>query len=295
MFLLLVAVVELPQELDPLALAPRNLVEVFLHFGGEVRLDEVAEMIAQQCGYGERGEAGYQGLALPEDVSAANDGGNRRRKGGRPADTESLQFLDERGLRIPRGRRGLVLLRLGIEEDDRGSVAADLVANAALRQDGFLLFELRNRVVAAFYVRPSKTCELNRLAAGREHRNVTARRVCGNLDRRPKHAGVNHLRRHRPFPDQLVNFQVVAVEHPFELTWRKAEVCRANRFVRFLGVLDPRLISTRPIVILAAKHFANDARRFLKRLVRQRRGIRTVIGDQTFHLAVADIDALEQP
>src|SRR5262245_45881787 len=168
MFLLLVAVVELTQELDPLALAPRNLVEVLLHFGGEVRFDEVAEMIAQQRGYGERGEAGYQRLALPEDVSAANDGGNRRRKGGRPADTESLQFLDERGLRIPRGRRGLVLLRLGIEEDDGGAVAADLVANAALWQDGFLLLELRNRVVATFHVRPANTCELHRLASCRD-------------------------------------------------------------------------------------------------------------------------------
>jgi hypothetical protein len=53
-FLFLVAVIELAQELDPLALAARNLVEVLLHFGGEIRFDEVAEMVAQQRGHGER-------------------------------------------------------------------------------------------------------------------------------------------------------------------------------------------------------------------------------------------------
>jgi hypothetical protein len=72
-------------------------------------------------------------------------------------------------------------------------VAIDLIADAALRQDGFLLLELRNRIVAAFHVRPAKARELNRLAAGCQHRDVAAGRFGGNLDVRPKHARVNHL------------------------------------------------------------------------------------------------------
>jgi hypothetical protein len=65
--------------------------------------------------------------------------------------------------------------------------------------------------------------------------------------------------------------------------------------VRFLSVLHPRLVPARHVVILAAEHFADHAGRFLKGLVRERCGICSVIGDQAFHFAVADIHALEQP
>ena len=46
--MLLVAAIELSEELDPLALAAGDLVEVLFHLGGEIDLDEVAEVLAQQ-------------------------------------------------------------------------------------------------------------------------------------------------------------------------------------------------------------------------------------------------------
>src|SRR5262245_29872073 len=131
-------------------------------------------MIAQQRGDSERREAGHKRIALPEYVSPANDGGNGRREGGRPADTESFEFLDERRFGVSRRRCGLVLLRLRIEQHDRRSVTIDLVADAARRQDGLLLFELRNRIVAAFYVRAAEARELNRLTTRGQHRCVAA-------------------------------------------------------------------------------------------------------------------------
>src|SRR6185295_10565926 len=94
--LFLVAVIELAQELDRLALAARDLVEVFFHLGGEVGFDEVAEVIAQQLGHREGGEAGDERLALSEHVAAAGDGRDRRCESGRPADAEPLELLDER-------------------------------------------------------------------------------------------------------------------------------------------------------------------------------------------------------
>ena len=79
--MLLCSVVEVLKKLDPLALAARDRVEVFFHLGREVAFDEVAEVLAQQLRHRERGEAGHERFPLPEDVSAPNDGRDRRRVG----------------------------------------------------------------------------------------------------------------------------------------------------------------------------------------------------------------------
>src|SRR5678816_1428968 len=125
-------------------------------------------MVAQQRGHRERREAGHQGLALPEHIAAANDRCDRRRKRGGPANAEPLQFLDKRRFGITGWRRGLVLLWLGVEEDACRSIAIDLVAHAALRQYGFLLFELRKRIVATFHVGAAEARKFDGFAAGRK-------------------------------------------------------------------------------------------------------------------------------
>src|SRR4029453_270014 len=94
-------------EIEPLALAARNLVEVLFHFGRELDVDEIAEMRDQQTRDRERGEAGHERLALPENVAAALDRADRRRVGGRTPDAEPLEFLDERRFGVPRRRRRL--------------------------------------------------------------------------------------------------------------------------------------------------------------------------------------------
>src|SRR5688572_10547355 len=190
---LLRAEIELPQELDPFALTARDLVEVLFHFGGEVCFDEVAEVVAQQLRHRERREARDERLALAEDISAADDRRDRRRVGGRPADAEPLQLLDERRFREACRRRRLVALRLDAEERDRivgtgtlervpdviGGISGrvNLIANLALRQDRLLLLELRRGIIAAFDVGTAETCKLDRLAAGRQHRGLAVRRL----------------------------------------------------------------------------------------------------------------------
>ena len=119
------------------------------------------------------------------------------------------------------------------------------IADLALRQDRFLLLELRGRIVAAFDVGAAEAGELDRLAAGGQHRDVAAGPFAEISTRRPQHARIHHLRRHRPLPDQLVDLQLVGVEHAFELARRQAEIGRANRLVRFLRVLDARLVAPR--------------------------------------------------
>src|SRR5687767_870872 len=169
--MLLRAEVELLQELVRLALAARDLVKVLFHLRGEVGLDEVAEVVAQQLRHRERREAGHQRFALADDVAAADNRRNRRRVRRRSADPQALELLDERGFRESRRRRRFVLLRLDTEQPNRvvwrafGGV--NLIADLALGQDGFLLFELRSRIVAAFDIGSAESGKLDGLATGR--------------------------------------------------------------------------------------------------------------------------------
>src|SRR6185436_5294482 len=129
---------ELPQERDPLALTTRDLVQVLLHLRGEVGLDEVPEVVAQQLRDRERREAGHERLSLTEHVAATHDGRNRRRERRWPADAETFQLLDERRFGEPRRRRRLVPLRLHVAEGDRRrAVAVNAVADLRLREDRF--------------------------------------------------------------------------------------------------------------------------------------------------------------
>ena len=114
----------------------------------------------------------------------------------------------------------------------------DAIADSGLRQNRFLIFELGRRIVAAFDVGATEARKLDRLAARRQDDGLAARPLRRNLDGRPQDARVHHLRRHRALPDQLVDLQVVGIEHAFELRGREPEIGRPNRFVRFLRVLD---------------------------------------------------------
>ena len=93
------------------------------------------------------------------------------------------------------------------QRDRRRTVTMNAVADLALRKDRFLLLELRRRIVTAFDVRATKAGELDRLSAGGEHCRFARRTLRRNLEARPQHTRIDHLRRHRPLPDQLVDSQ----------------------------------------------------------------------------------------
>ena len=170
---MLVAAVELADEIEPLALAARDLIEVFLHLGGELDVDEIAEMLAQQPGDRERREARHERLALPEHVAAALDGADRRGEGRRTADADPLELLDQRRFGVARRRVRLVRLRLrGPARRTRVASAVDALADRQRRQHALLLFELGCRIVAALDVGAAEAGELDRLARRREHRRL---------------------------------------------------------------------------------------------------------------------------
>jgi hypothetical protein len=191
-----------------------------------------------------------------------------------------------------------VTLGIGPEQHDRRCRAATFnlyaIADGAVRKNGFLLFEFGGGIVATLDIRAAEAGKLDGFPTRGQGRRFAVRPFRRDLEGRPQDTGIDHLRRHRPFPDQVVDLEAVGVEDLFELTGREPKVGRTNRFVRFLRVLHTCLITTRTVVVLATEHLANHARRFVQCLIRERRRIGAVIGDQTFHLIVADFDALEQ-
>src|SRR5205085_6962013 len=91
-----IAAVELADEIEPVALAARDLVEILFHFGRELHVDQVTKVATQQSRDCKCGEARDERFPLPEDISPALDRTNRRRVGGRAANAEALELLDER-------------------------------------------------------------------------------------------------------------------------------------------------------------------------------------------------------
>ena len=218
------------------------------------------------------------------------------RVGGRPADALRLELLDEGRLREAWRRQRVVALRVDAEQlqaaiRDAGAVHA--IALPRRRQERFLVFELRERIVAAFDVGAAEPGKLDRLPARGEH-GRSRRGRDREFERRLLHARVDDLRRHGALPDQLVEAEVVRIENAGELLGREAEVGRPDRLVRFLRILHLGGVPARTAVVLGPEHLRDDARRFGQRLLAERRGVRAVIGDQAFHLAAADLDALEE-
>ena len=212
--MLLVSAVELADEIEPVPLAAGNLIEVLFHLGGELDVDEIAEVTAQQARDRKRRETGHERLALPEDVAAALDGPDRRRVGRRAADAEPLELLDERGFGEP--RRAARCRGASVRAPPRArappapaptrsptvSFGSTVSCSSSSAAGSSLPSTYARRKPANSMALPDAV-KIAGLAVGTG---------AGNLDRGAQHACVHHLRRHRALPDQLVDPQIAAVE-----------------------------------------------------------------------------------
>ena len=116
-------------------------------------------------------------------------------------------------------------------------------------QQGFLVREFRIRIVCAFDVGPKKPGEIDRLTTDLKDGPFTFDR-----NRDPSPPGVLHLARHRPFPNQLEQFELIGRQLTFERIGQAKRIARGtNCFVCLLGIADGGAIGTRLLrqVILA--------------------------------------------
>ena len=242
-------VVEAPQPGDPVLLAGGDPVQVALHGGGEVVVDELGEVLLQQPGDGEGEPGRHQGLAAVVDVAAVGDGGHGGRVGRGAADLALLEGLDQGGLGVARRRRGLVAGGLGVQGgqllagDHRGQAHVLGVLGGGA---GVVLVALG---VAPLLVGGQEAAEgddgARRRQAGRGEGGAGVARLAGH--RRQRHLdghrggradGVGHLGGHGPLPDELVEAELGAGELAGDLG-RGAEVVAggADRLVGLLGAL----------------------------------------------------------
>ena len=122
-------------------------------------------MRAQQPRHRKGGEAGHERLTLAENVAATLDRANRRGVRRWPADTESLELLDQRCLGVSGRRGGFMTLGFEIEQmQPRPGVARDDVADGQFWQRTFLLAELGDWIIAAFNVGTPESGELDHFA-----------------------------------------------------------------------------------------------------------------------------------
>ena len=242
-------VVEAPQPGDPVLLAGGDPVEVALHGGGEVVVDELGEVLLQQPGDGEGEPGGHQGLAAVVDVAAVGDGGHGGRVRRGAADLALLKGLDQGGLGVARRRRGLVAGGLGVQGgqllagDHRGQAHVLGVLGGGA---GVVLVALG---VAPLLVGGQEAAEgddgARRRQTGRGEGRAGVARLAGHgcqrhLDghRGGRADGVGHLGGHGPLPDELVEAELGSGELTGDLG-RGAEVVAggADRLVGLLGAL----------------------------------------------------------
>ncbi len=146
--------------------------------------------------------------------------------------------------------------------------------------------------VLALVVEGEEAVELHDRAGGAQlHRLVATR----DVDRHLVEHGAFHLARHGALPDQLVEAELVLVQIRRHVLGRAEEVGRADRLVRFLGVLGLRGVDSR-----ARRHVAlavlglDQAARLADRFGRELHAVGAHIGDEADGLAT-DIDALVEP
>ena len=100
-----------------------------------------------------------------------------------------------------------------------------------------------------------------------------------------------HLARYAALPDQVIKTQLIGIEVTLHLIRRAVEIGRADRLVRFLGVLGLGGIETRLFRhVTATELLANGTAGGIDRLRGHLHAVGTHIGDQTDSLA-ADVDA----
>ena len=102
----LAAEVEVVEPVAALLVACGDLVELVFHRGGEVVVDQPAEVLLEQTDDRERHPRRDQRAALLVDVAAVLDGLDDRRVGRRAADAQLFQRLDQRRLGVARRRVG---------------------------------------------------------------------------------------------------------------------------------------------------------------------------------------------
>ena len=109
------------------------------------------------------------------------------------------------------------------------------------------------------------------------------------------HARVGHLGGDRAVPYEAVESQFLPVQQSFDALRCPRDSGGANGFVRLLRQLGLRAVAPGPLMVVVAEGSSDVAARFTQRLLGERHGVGSHVGDQPLAVAAAEVDAFVQP
>src|SRR6185437_5782125 len=269
------ALVELGQGIGPTFPPLFDLVELFLHAGGILQLEDVLEIRGQ--------ELVDHGAELGGMELAAGLGG----VAGRAADALLLEFLDERGFGVAWRRLGEVLLILERKQLQR----------LLLGERGQLVLEGLVLVVAlvfAFLVDLEEPIELQHAAGGAQLIAIAAGGSGLDLDRGLIEERRRHLGGHEALPDQLVDLEFVITQiflHRLGIAQGRSG---ADGLVRVLRALLAGEAIGQLGQVGRAELLANELARLDERVFGDASRVGAHVGDEADHALGADLDAFIQ-
>ena len=218
------------QHVLPRHLAGLDLVEIRLHIGGELQIDDVAEIFLHHLSHDDAKICRAQVAPLLDDIVAAEDGRDRRRIRGRTADALFLHGADERRLRVAGGRLCELLLFRDLLE----------VHGVALLERRQRTAHLARLLVLCLFIHGGVARELLLGIVGAEE----IARAAGVYDDVVVH-GIGHLAGREAAPDEPVEPVLLGREVVAHAVRRERDVRRTDGLVRVLraglGLICARL------------------------------------------------------
>ena len=221
---------ELTQYLLPVGPAARDLVEQVLEVGREGILDVAFEEILQERGHQPATVLRREALLVERHILAVLQHLDDRGIGRRPADAQLFQLLHQARFGVARRRLGEMLLRPHV-------LAVEGFALDHRRQATVLI--IVGVVVAAFLIKLQEAVEAHD-RAGCAERDPARRAI--DVGRDLVHHRRFHLAGDGTLPDQLVEPELIGIEHLRHLGRMAEHIGRADRLMRLLGVLGDSLI-----------------------------------------------------
>ena len=276
--------VEVLEHALPQKLAILDPVELQLHTGGELDVEDLGELADHDL-LDQLAELGREEPPLVDlHVFAGAQGRDDGAVGRRPADAEPLELLHQAGLGEPGRRLGEVLGRRDLPDLDR-------IALGERRDRREVVHRLPLLLLAPFHIEHMVPVEDEHRAGGPElvppEVEVHDRHV---VDRR------RHLRGDEPLPDELVQPELVGLEEGLDLLGPAADVGGANGLVGVLhaGVLLRAVGVRRGRQVRLGVAGADEVPHRRDGRVRHAHRVGPHIGDEADRAVLAHIPALVQ-
>ena len=277
---------EIGQRTHPAQFTVGDLVEFPFHLRGELHVEDGGKFLdhdlLHRLAQGRREEAAL----FERHIASFGEHRDDRRVGGRPADAQALELLDQRGFGEARRWCREVL-------GWRDRLDRHRLVEFEERQRLFIFERLAVPLFARFAIEGEEAVELDDGTGGAEQVRVALRRNV-EIHRGGIEHGRRHLRRHEALPDQLVELELIGGELLGETVIGTARgVGGTHTFVGVLRIgLATRIeLHARGEVCLSILGLQPIARGTGRRLGDARR-VGTHVRDETdLPLFAADIDA----